>query len=446
MSTLYTPGTMIFKLREQFLKFLSGLGKPMRQHLLTLAFAILALNGFQSVKASYDRFMSRISARRLKSYYYALSQGDISLDVLMNNLVRTALELTDKEGKQAIIISIDDTLVEKFGQAFAYRSKLFDHAAHNGSNYLNGHCFVSLLIAVPIKDDTGCRYIPCPVAYRMWTREQTKLEMAAELVRSVMKIIGTDRQVILCCDSWYPKGAVKRLIDEFSNLALICNVRIDTAMYDLPPEKTGKRGRPKERGDKIRPEDVQMEDVPGAKYRAGTKAVKTRLFGGRVMYAIVTQTKSEKGYRLFLCSENPEKLCFDLEFLKNEHALAYARHDISLLPLTIYSMRWAIEVSYYEQKQFWALGDYMLRTRNGIERLINLQTLVYAYVKLLPYLSKDFSCLKECSPQQTRFVLGSLVQQQIFLSTLPLPLEDIKNSVALGDFFQAQLLSFISAA
>ena len=34
--------------------------------------------------------MSRISARRLKSYYYALSQGDISLDVLMNNLVRTA--------------------------------------------------------------------------------------------------------------------------------------------------------------------------------------------------------------------------------------------------------------------------------------------------------------------------------------------------------------------
>ena len=401
MSTLYTPGTMIFKLREQFLKFLSGLGKPMRQHLLTLAFAILALNGFQSVKASYDRFMSRISARKLKSYYYALSQGDISLDVLMNNLVRTALELTDKEGKQAIIISIDDTLVEKFGQAFAYR---------------------------------------------MWTREQTKLEMAAELVRSVMKIIGTDRQVILCCDSWYPKGPVKRLIDEFSNLALICNVRIDTAMYDLPPEKTGKRGRPKERGDKFRPEDVQLEVVPGAKYRAGTKAVKTRLFGGRVMYAIVTQTKSEKGYRLFLCSENPEKLCFDLEFLKNEHALAYARHDISLLPLTIYSMRWAIEVSYYEQKQFWALGDYMLRTRNGIERLINLQTLVYAYVKLLPYLSKDFSCLKECSPQQTRFVLGSLVQQQIFLSTLPLPLEDIKNSAALGDFFQAQLLSFISAA
>ena len=446
MDTLYTPGSIIFKLREQFFKFLSGLGKPMRQHLLTLAFSILALNGFQSVKASYDRFMSRISGHKLKSYYYALSQGDINLQVLTDNVVRTALELIDKEGKQPIIIAIDDTLVEKYGQAFAYRSKLFDHAAHNGSNYLNGHCFVSLLMAVPIKDDTGCRYIPCPVAYRMWTREQTKLEMAAELVRAVMKIIGTERKVILCCDSWYPKGPVKRLIDEFSNLVLNCNVRIDTAMYDLPPEKTGKRGRPKERGDKLTPEDFQMEDVPGANYRAGTKAVKTRLFGNRVMYATVTQTKSEKGYRLFLCSENPEKLCFDLEFLRNERALAYARHSLSLLPLTIYSMRWAIEVSYYEQKQFWALGDYMLRTRNGIERLVNLQTLVYAFMKLLPHLSKDFSCLKECSPQQTRFVLGSLVQQQIFLSALPIPPEDIKNSAAFDDFFQAQLLSFISAA
>lgn len=27
-------------------------------------------------------------------------------------------------------------------------SKLFDHAAHNGSNYLNGHCFVSVMLFV----------------------------------------------------------------------------------------------------------------------------------------------------------------------------------------------------------------------------------------------------------------------------------------------------------
>lgn len=30
------------------------------------------------------------------------------------------------------------------------QTKLFDHAAHNGSNYLNGHCFVSLMLCVPV--------------------------------------------------------------------------------------------------------------------------------------------------------------------------------------------------------------------------------------------------------------------------------------------------------
>ena len=46
--------------------------------------------------------------------------------------------------KQAVVPSIDDTMAEKSGEKFEYCPKLFDHAAHNGSNYLDGHCFVSL--------------------------------------------------------------------------------------------------------------------------------------------------------------------------------------------------------------------------------------------------------------------------------------------------------------
>lgn len=41
---------------------------------------------------------------------------------------------------------IDDTMISKFGTKFENISKLFDHAAHNGCNYLNGYCFVSLML------------------------------------------------------------------------------------------------------------------------------------------------------------------------------------------------------------------------------------------------------------------------------------------------------------
>ena len=59
----------------------------------------------------------------------------------------------------------------------------------------------------------------------------------------------------------------------------------------------------------------------------------------------------------------------------------------------------------------------MLRSHNGIERLLNLLGILYALMKLLPFLSEDFSALKSTSAQQTRFVLGSRVRQQVFLST-----------------------------
>lgn len=68
------------------------------------------------------------------------------------------------------------------------------------------------------------------------------------MVRCTMETIGTDRQVFLLCDSWYPKGCVANLVDEFHNLNMICNAMVDTVMYNLPPERTGKRGRPRKYG------------------------------------------------------------------------------------------------------------------------------------------------------------------------------------------------------
>ena len=50
-----------------------------------------------------------------------------------------------------------------------------------------------------------------------------------------MKTIGPERQVILLCDSWYPKAEVTALVEPFENLEMVCNARVDTALYGLPP-------------------------------------------------------------------------------------------------------------------------------------------------------------------------------------------------------------------
>lgn len=68
---------------------------------------------------------------------------------------------------QPVFLCVDDTMVSKFGTKFENVSKLFDHAAHNGSNYLNGHCFVSIMLCVPVWNQDKISYLSVPLGYRM---------------------------------------------------------------------------------------------------------------------------------------------------------------------------------------------------------------------------------------------------------------------------------------
>ena len=61
------------------------------------------------------------------------------------------------------------------------------------------------------------------------------------------------------------------------------------------------------------------------------------------------------------------------------------------IPLFCYSFRWNIEVSYYEQKTFWSFCSYMVRSRKGIETLVNLINIAYCAMKILPYQDEAFS-------------------------------------------------------
>ena len=82
-------------------------------------------------------------------------------------------------------------------------SKLFDHAAHNGSNYLNGHCFVSIMLCVPVWNRDKVSYLSVPLGYRMWQKKESKLELAASMIRQVMPEFHSKDHVIILCDSWY---------------------------------------------------------------------------------------------------------------------------------------------------------------------------------------------------------------------------------------------------
>ena len=88
------------------------------------------------------------------------------------------------------------------------------------------------------------------------------------------------------------------------------------------------------------------------------------------------------------------------------------------IPLFLYSFRWNIEVSYYEQKTFWSLCAYMVRSRRGIETLMNFINISYCAMKLLPYMEETLSQYRGYSVQEFRFALSEQIRRQVFYANL----------------------------
>ena len=275
---------------------------------------------------------------------------------------------------------MDDTIVPKLEPKLEAVSKLFDHAAHNGSRSLDGHCFVSLMLCVLVWDNVApgkARTFSClsvPLGYRMWQKEKnTKLGLAADMVRLAMPALSGQKNVVALCDSWYTKKDFLCLAGEFAILDIICNVRVDTALYGLPPARTGKRGQPAKRGARLSLDSFALlaEKIGG--YYTGCQRAMANLFGDRAVMAYVTLAgKDGRGRRLY----------------------------------------WKIEVSYYEQKTFWSLCRYMLRSAQGIGMLVNTINLAYSAMKLLPYTDADFAEYQGQSVQDFRFALSEAIREQ----------------------------------
>ena len=94
--------------------------------------------------------------------------------------------------------------------------------------------------------------------------------------------------------------------------------------------------------------------------------------------------------------------------------------------------------SHYEQKTFWSLCNYMVRSCKGIEMLVNLINISYCAMKLLPYVNKGFADYKDKSVREIRFVLNEEIREQIFFTSFVQNIETrIKSTAVINALKQA---------
>lgn len=234
------------------------------------------------------------------------------------------------------------------------------------------------------------------------------------------------------------------LADEYENLDIICNARYDSAIYDLPQTSAGKRGRPAKRGKRLSPtEDFSLSAEKIGDYYVGVRKVLTNIFGDRCVHAYVTAaSKTTETRRLFFSTITPEAIRMACAWQEKAPLNQTGRDRMQYVPLFVYSFRWNIEVGYYEQKNFWSLCAYMIRSKKGIETLVNLINISYCAMKILPYKDETFIQYKDTSVQEFRFALSRQINQQVIFATFVKNVETTIKSNAFVKSLKSVLLSF----
>ena len=411
--------------------------------------SILALENADSIRFLYRHFISKITEKSLNAFYYACSYTKVDYSGFMCTTARMALKIIPKDiSYHPVFLCLDDTMTPKFGKKFENVSKLYDHAAHNGSSYLNGHCFVSLMLCVPVWKNKKISYLSIPLGYRMWDKTKSKILLAAEMVRQVMPELAGQKNVILMFDSWYAKKALICVADEYSNLDIICGARVDSVMYDTVVKQTGKAGRPRKYGERLSAKKdfiLSSEKING--YFIGTRMVFTNLFGKHMVHAYVTSTLKEGGTRrLFFSTISPACINFAYAWYENAPLNQTGSSWSQYVPLFLYKIRWNIETSYYEQKTFWSLCHYMVRSVKGIEMMVNLINVAYCSMKLFPYTDTVFEKYQTQSVQEFRFAISEQIREQIIFASFAEKLEKGLNAKNVINLLKQNVFGFSNAA
>ena len=437
MFPLYHVHSVFDKLHNLLQKAFRSETAPTQQTLMGICSTILVLNSCPSIRRMFKQYLAETIEKNITSVYYTLNKAKLATEEWGRFLLYLALTSTEEDllATYPVIIITDDTIVQKFGMHFDDVGSLFNHTAKKEPKYVNGHCFVTVQVLIPRKSQNGdVRYFATPISHSVWIpkkhdseeeqsqeKSNSKLEMAFERINKIIQQIQKltpKAKIQVLCDSWYAKSPMTGLIEN-ENVGMIVNVRHDTCLHELPQSYKGK-GRPATRGAKINVSEIPLSSVPDTNYSIAHFTAIARVFSYKRVRVFITSCNrpgKKESRRVYICTD-PTALDSISRLSLGGDGDKFIAFNSTFLPLALYWLRWKIETTYYEQKKFWGMTEYMLRSREGIDHIINLQLFMYSLMGLLPYIDPVFEELSELSMQERRFVLGKILLQERLLDTL----------------------------
>ena len=262
-------------------------------------------------------------------------------------------------GGDPVEVLIDDTLFRRRGKRVWAASWFHDGAAQGPAKTGYGNNWV--VLAVRVRLPMISRPVAIPVmaklvvkgtnsASRLWLARRMVTRLAAEL---------PGREINVTADSACAGEELRQLPD---GVTWTTRLRANAALHDLPPGRTGKKGRPRKKGDRLPSlakfaAAAAFSQVTVTRY-GKAEAIAVHAFtclwysvtGPAPVTVILIRDKSKTGYDIALVTTE-----------KNPDIVRVVER---------YAARWAIEVAIEDAKQLFGTGQARNRTAAAVERTI----------------------------------------------------------------------------
>jgi hypothetical protein len=300
---------------------------------------------------------------------------------------------------EPLALAVDDTLFKRTGKKVHGARWQYDGSLPAGAGsqlaFGNNWVVLALLIRVPFLK----RAVALPVLFALWLPEPRAKGSSSRgaaratrkpnpaypsksvLSRRLLELVIVrypDRKIDLVGDSAYGSKALRGLPER---VTVTSRLRSNARLYAPKPPKTGRRGQPAKKGERLRSLKAIAED-PATVWEEIelTRCGRSQRVLCHTMQALWYDVWRQRPVRVVLVKGSASNASYDIALITT---------DMDAGPAQIierYEQRWAIEVCFEDAKQITGVGQARNRVKLAVERTVPFgllcQTLTIAWYAL----------------------------------------------------------------
>ncbi len=309
-------------------------------------------------------------------------------------LARLVVDLLVPDGAP-VLVAIDDTLFKRRGKKVWAAAWFHDGSAIGAHpvGYGNNWVIAGIVVSLPFTTRPVC----LPVLARLVVKGTTsgsRLYLARTMIEALAGAL-SGRIIHGVGDAAY-SGKDLAGLDE--RITWTTRLRKDAALFDLAPPATGKRGRPKVKGDRLPALKILAARATFTPVTV-TRYGKTTTVQAAVISCLWYSVFGPRKVQVVLIRDKTLSGGYDLALVSTDQT-ASAAHIIER-----YAARWSIEVANEDAKQIFGVGQARNRKADAVRRTVPFtlacQTLTTVWYATAGYDPADIADHRDQAPWYT---------------------------------------------